>query len=291
MGLLKHIETLQARSNLSQDLTSRSVSNASYESGSSVSMRLNMPWAVLFPFGNRYCISHQDFFDIESIFKSVSSADFWNGILKNKKEWQFFTGKELSPFYQLFSDRMKNNLTQLYIKSFVILSDIPVTVIMIVLAEYNTVFPETICENLIQHIADNIGTYAKNTYRNQKPVPEKFNFRLFKFSVKNILESYIKDMNVDVEAVAKLTEVIFTSILNKLRSVLPDSSCCRNDDSGTFSIGCNQCSTLDTDLFQFLLQQKFSTFFPEGIHITVQDCGTALSKKQLDTFLYPENNV
>ena len=143
MGLLKHIETLQARSNLPQDLISGSVSHASYQSVPSVSMRLNMPWAVLFPFGNRYCISHQDFFDIESIFKSVSSADFWNGILKTKKEWQFFTGKELSPFYQLFSDRMKNNLTQLYVKSFVILSDIPVTAIMIVLPEHYADFPET----------------------------------------------------------------------------------------------------------------------------------------------------
>ncbi len=291
MGLLKHIETLQARSNLPQDLISGSVSHASYQSVLSVSMRLNMPWAVLFPFGNRYCISHQDFFDIESIFKSVSSADFWNGILKTKKEWQFFTGKELSPFYQLFSDRMKNNLTQLYVKSFVILSDIPVTAIMIVLPEHYADFPETICEHLIQYIADDISTYPRNTCRNQEPLPEKINFRLFKFSIKNILESYIKDMNIDIEAAAKLTEVIFTSISNKLRSVLPDFSCCRNDDDGTFSIGCNQCSTLDTDLFQFLLQQKFLTFFPAGTQITVQDCGTALSKKQLDTFLYPVNNV
>ena len=54
-------------------------------------------------------------FDALSHIKSFSTSDFWNGIFKDSHKIHNFSGSELSPLLQLFSDSLKEQLKELYL--------------------------------------------------------------------------------------------------------------------------------------------------------------------------------
>lgn len=57
--------------------------------------------------------------DLKSIENSVSTKDFWNGIINDNNNWSIFEGENLTPFFQLFSDKIKENLKKIAILPFV----------------------------------------------------------------------------------------------------------------------------------------------------------------------------
>lgn len=59
-------------------------------------------FAVFFPQGSEFRIILNKGFNAETVRKSVSTADFWNGML-NEEGWHFIRGDALTPFFQLFS--------------------------------------------------------------------------------------------------------------------------------------------------------------------------------------------
>lgn len=56
--------------------------------------------------------------DLKSIENSVSTKDFWNGIIDDNNKWNIFEGESLNPFFQLFSDKIKENLKKIAILPF-----------------------------------------------------------------------------------------------------------------------------------------------------------------------------
>jgi len=77
--------------------------------------KLNVSKAAIFSLDNNiYSINYSTGLQEETISKSVSTKDFWDGL--NLAEDSFFqTDEELNPFYQLFSEKDKDNLSGLYI--------------------------------------------------------------------------------------------------------------------------------------------------------------------------------
>lgn len=59
-------------------------------------------FAVLFSVNSGYKIILNKGFNAETVRKSVSTADFWNGMLQDET-WHFIKGEALNPFFQLFS--------------------------------------------------------------------------------------------------------------------------------------------------------------------------------------------
>ncbi len=57
--------------------------------------------------------------DLKSIENSVSTKDFWDGIINDKTSWNVFEGEKLNPFFQLFSEKIKENLKKIAILPFV----------------------------------------------------------------------------------------------------------------------------------------------------------------------------
>ena len=62
-----------------------------------------------------YLINQSIGFDALSHIKSFSTSDFWNGIFKDSHKIHNFSGSELSPLLQLFSDSLKEQLKELYL--------------------------------------------------------------------------------------------------------------------------------------------------------------------------------
>ena len=59
-------------------------------------------FAVLFSSGSDFRIILNKGFNAETVRKSVSTADFWNGVIQDEN-WHFIKGEQLNPFFQLFS--------------------------------------------------------------------------------------------------------------------------------------------------------------------------------------------
>lgn len=75
--------------------------------------------AVFSKFDNDYVITDSTGFDGISIISSISSADFWNGTIKEKNDWQYYnSNEEMLPFYQLFSFTLKDKITGIAIRCF-----------------------------------------------------------------------------------------------------------------------------------------------------------------------------
>ena len=50
-----------------------------------------------------YYLSETQNLDLTTITNSLSTKDFWDGLISGKKGWIFFEGESLNPFFQLFS--------------------------------------------------------------------------------------------------------------------------------------------------------------------------------------------
>lgn len=69
---------------------------------------------------NSYFITKSFGFDGKSICQSYSSKDFWDGTIKEKNNlYSFHAGtSDILPFYQFFSDKLKDKIELLYIYKF-----------------------------------------------------------------------------------------------------------------------------------------------------------------------------
>lgn len=65
--------------------------------------------------GNNFFISYSYGFNKESITKSFSTCDFWNGTV-NTDKWNVYEKEDLIPFLQLLSSDDKFNIEKIYIK-------------------------------------------------------------------------------------------------------------------------------------------------------------------------------
>lgn len=76
--------------------------------------------SLLKPHDGFYCISKSFGFDGQSICLSYSTKDFWDGTIKDKNNLYTFktNTSEILPFYQFFSDKLKEKIQLLYLFKF-----------------------------------------------------------------------------------------------------------------------------------------------------------------------------
>lgn len=65
-----------------------------------------------------YYLSETQNLDLTTITKSLSTKDFWDGLITDKKNWNFFEGENLNPFFQLFSTEIKDKIKKISIFPF-----------------------------------------------------------------------------------------------------------------------------------------------------------------------------
>ena len=76
--------------------------------------------SLLKPQDGFYCIYKSCGFDGKSICQSYSTKDFWDGTIKDKNNLYTFKTNttDILPFYQFFSDKLKNKIQLLYLFKF-----------------------------------------------------------------------------------------------------------------------------------------------------------------------------
>ena len=257
MGLLSHMEAILARDSSLLDAGSMVDSSqkqkiADYHSFSKrTALRQS---AVLVPFGRRFFMRYEHGFDVETIFKSISSVDFWNGTIPLNQQWHTFSGNELEPFYQLFSKDCIHNLTHLHIKSFILLADIPIQAIMIIADE--TINQELIDET-IPELADYITAEISNTIEVVSPTPLREGSRSFSVSIKDAVAEITDLLYIDAEALDLLFPVVLSETLNRLQHILSSQDIVFPLNDFDIALFFSQADNIDADLLQFQLKKYF----------------------------------
>ncbi len=127
MGLLSHIQELNGQKG---GLLARA---KEFENSKQTSKEMQNPLMTFVSFAQKNFFdvcgilsSKNDFYylrksfglDLNSIVNSVSTKDFWDGIISSKNNWNIFEDENLNPFFQLFSDKVKENLKKIAILPF-----------------------------------------------------------------------------------------------------------------------------------------------------------------------------
>ncbi|MBO5137986.1 MAG: hypothetical protein J6B81_05790 [Spirochaetaceae bacterium] len=216
--------------------------------------------ALLVPFGKRFFMQYSHGFDADTIFKSISTSDFWNGTCPNAKDWRIFKGSSLEPFYQLFSEQEKNKLEYLQIKTFVILADVPLQAILLI-ADSN--LSHYIQEPAIHKLAEVISSdaaYNNNTF--SKTRNDLQNAKKFKLDISKAINGVAKDF--DYEAKSILCATVESELIYQLNKILPKDDFCFIDEQENVNIFFFNAKTMDNSLLQFMLQKFFYSFLDKN---------------------------
>ena len=257
MGLLSHMEDILARDKALRSSGSMddSIQKKKIEDYHSFSERAALKQsAVLVPFGRRFFMRYEHGFDAVSIFKSISSVDFWNGTLPQHQQWHTFSGDDLEPFYQLFSNEFNHNLTDLHIKSFILLADVPIQAILLVADK--TIDRELIDEN-IPELADYIAAEIFNAIEANHPTPLQEGSRIFSVSIKEPVAEITDILHIDTEALDLLFPVVLSETLNRLQQILSSDDIVFPLNEFDIVLFFSHADNMDADLLQFQLQKYF----------------------------------
>ena len=268
MGLLSRMEAIRARdlhlqlSGMNETSSQKKI--ADYHCFSARAALKQS--AVLVPFGKRFFMRYEHGFDAASIFKSISSMDFWNGTVPLHQEWHTFTGDDLEPFYQLFSSQVVHGLTHIHVKSFVILADVPIKAIMIITDEK---IDKDKIDGFISDLADfiaadisNVGSIMSAPIFSSTPMLDCGS--IFTISTQEAIAEVADTFSVDAEALDLLFPVILSEANNRIRQVLSPDDYNFPGNEFKISIIFSQATSLDSDLLQFQLQKYFASLFGES---------------------------
>ena len=156
--------------------------------------------AVLELHDSHYCITSSIGFDALSILSSNSTCDFWDGICKNQNELYRFEGSSISPFIQLFSDKIKDELNVIYVYK---------NSLSKILLSLNQISKE--CTEVFEEINNELhdtDVMALNPYIKENSVVLKFSLD-FTEAIESFLSSEIKGNST-------LSELYANAILNEL---------------------------------------------------------------------------
>lgn len=127
MGLLSHIQELngqkggllaRAQEFENSKQTSKEIKKLSMTFVSFAQKNFFNICGVLSDKNDFYYLKKSFGLDLQSIENSVSTKDFWDGIINDRTDWNIFEGEGLNPFFQLFSQKIKENLKKIAILPF-----------------------------------------------------------------------------------------------------------------------------------------------------------------------------
>ena len=259
MGLLSHMEALHAaEKQQNNDSVSCSVFSSTHDilDFHDFAEKTGMKkCGMLIPFGKRYFMRYSHGLDAASICKAISTMGFWEGTFPGNQDWTFFANAALQPYFQLFSEEVVSRLDQIRIKSFVVLADIPVRVILFTLDKNFTEVPESLIQSLSTFIAKDISNISGYVFPPKDGITRDLT-RYYEVNIDVAIEEIINSM--DYEAQSILEHGIISEIFNIIKSIVPKDDCCKYDD-GKITIALNSANSLDSDLLQFHLQKILKT--------------------------------
>lgn len=211
--------------------------------------------ALLVPFGRRFFMRYSHGMDAETICKSISSVDFWNGTVPETNEWKLFSKSELEPFYQLFSSDFSQELKTIYVKSFMIIADCPIKAFLLIInSDFDKIKVDSAIPNLAEYVASDMTNIAEYYIDEQNPEPQRIEggkafFVDFSKAIEKIAE------RIDYEAQSILLPVVTAEIYNRISKIVPNGDFCSYVPENHMRIVFYNAKNLDADLLQFQLQK------------------------------------
>ena len=191
---------------------------------------------------NFYCITKSFGFDGKSICQSYSTKDFWDGTIKEKNNLYTFEqdSSDILPFYQFFSDKLKEKIERLFIYK---LDD---DSIFIFASNKAYSIPETLIYDL-QNTAFE-GDFIKNNSSAQSGPAFEYEINLFE-----AIESFIL-------ANAKANKVLINAISEQLYINLslyfPKPNIITKKENGIYQVKVFSSQALPIELFTAHLQNQ-----------------------------------
>ena len=159
--------------------------------------------AVLEQNNNDYFITHSIGFDSLSIISATSTSDFWNGICKQAGNIYHFSGNETSPFVQLFSEKYKYELKEIFVYKN------QSSKILISFTEISNSAAED-----FENISD---TYHElNIFNLNSQIKENYVVLKFNLDFSEAIESFISSHNKNIPSLSKTSaKAIMDEIYNR----------------------------------------------------------------------------
>lgn len=238
--------------------------------------------AVLTKSEQEFLITASKGFDCISIVSSVSSADFWEGTIKEKNKWYSFTNNaQMLPFYQFFSFDQKDKINSIHIY----------------FTNENKIL--LICDNNANSLIEN-QDFISDFNLIDFNIKEQINFDQFEKSKNEIANKYCIDFSKSIESIIKnnlrkteYADILKNTIYNQFDSCLkqlfnqPNYVC--NKNNGIFNILYITQNEIPINLLRAHLVNSFKSFLQdEADKIIIEEMGKAASFKELIDFLQAE---
>lgn len=237
--------------------------------------------------GDFFYLEHCAGFDLPSILNSISTKDFWEGLVLGNGKWHGFEGSSLSPVYQLFSKEMREKITEIHIlpfsaggKSYFFLAAGPID---------TSSFPESALE---EYMAGSLFMFSgqgnidaalisKNAEKGHEIAPAS----LFIASAKLSLESAFSKLFTPLKE--KLKAAAFEQLYYSIRPLFPSPNCCVPWTNEEFKITLFAKEDIDDKLLEFQLNTSSRSFFCNGRNdnLLVLPAGQSQSPKGTVSFL------
>lgn len=291
MGLLSHIEN---KKQLSAGLLFRAehldLSNAKSEQQDTIDFPAFVLSAGIGCFGiyaqdgDFLYLAHCAGFDLMSIKNSLSTKDFWEGLAHENGGWLDFSGSSLSPLYQLFSNEMRDKITEIHVLPF---SAKGKSFFFLTTAKIDTdTFPAKALEQYAaKDFEKDRGLDTSQLTVNIERAFEISNASLFIASAKLSLESAFSDIASPLKE--KLKATAFKQLCLLTERFFPAPNCCIPCRNEEFKIAIFAKEELSDKLLEFQLNTSTRRFFcnESSDNLLIISAGRSQSTKGTLSFL------
>ena len=216
---------------------------------------------VLSPHEDFYYLSDTQNLDLETILYSLSTKDFWSGLVNDEKDWNFFEGEKLNPFFQFFSDGLKERIENI--------SVLPVMVSGAVhyFFTVNTPDKDKFSDPLLKEQLEKILKRESNSttscgFLDKEKITEGFSFSsasLFIISAKLSLEDALRDFASPFKELLKKTAI--KQLYAYMKRLFSFPNCCVFGRDEEFKAVIFSKDETDEKLLQFQVNLSAKKFF------------------------------
>lgn len=238
--------------------------------------------AVFVQIDGIYCIKQFYGFCARTIITSVSQADFWDGVADGGENYLAVPKNKLPPFYQLFADEDKKNLSALLIKRFKLRDG---SNAIWLCADGESAIPAS--DELLEKISKaGIDFPFEDAFTHQphKNLPAN----LFEIDFSDVVEALPESgANYSLELLLSLSRTIFYGAYALCRPLFANPNCCYlSRDTCLRAVIYSACE-IDAYLLNTQLQQILSPYFSSTVleALQIYGIGAAESKAAILSFL------
>lgn len=216
---------------------------------------------VFSPQGDYYFLSETQNLDLNTIVSSLSTKDFWTGLLTEKKGWAVFEGEKLTPLFQFFSEEMKEKIRKISILPVMVAGEVHYffAINAINEGELSDAALEEQLEPILNRKKNSIG---KKLPFDEEKLAEGFSVSsasLFIISAKLSLENAFRDFASPFKELLKKTAI--NQLYAYLKTLFSFPNCCfsgRDEEIKTVIFSKDET---DEKLLQFQLNLSAKKFF------------------------------